>query len=115
MASAVLGTQSSAQDLWQVAHIDVQVGIEALEEALKSGLLYAEKAKIGHQSAYRFVHDLIRDVVYMEISEARRQDLHQQAFAVLQREGARPSELAYHPLLSVEIAAAYHFMFQPAI
>src|SRR5260370_36124952 len=72
MASAVLGTQSSAQDLLQVAHIDVQFGIEALEDALKSGLLYAEKAKIGHQSDYRFVHDLIRDGVYTELSEPRR-------------------------------------------
>src|SRR5260370_8616000 len=99
MASAVLGTQSSAQDLWQVAHIDVQVGIEALEEALKSVLLYAEKAKIGHQSAYRFVHDLIRDVVYMDIREARRQDFYQPAFAVLQRQGAMPSDFAYHAFL----------------
>lgn len=112
MASAVLGTQSSAQDLWQVAHIDVQVGIEALEEALKSGFLYAEKAKSGRQSTYRFVHDLIRHVVYLEIGEARRQDLHQHVFAVLQREGARASELAYHAFLAGEIEAAYHLNVQ---
>jgi DNA-binding SARP family transcriptional activator len=48
MASAVLGTQSRAQDLWQVAQLDAQTGIEALEEALKSGLFCAEKAQSGH-------------------------------------------------------------------
>src|SRR5713101_910841 len=90
----------------KVAQIDVQTGIEALEEALKSGLLCAEQAKIGRQSTYRFVHDLIRDVVYMGIGEARRQDLHQQAFAVLQRKGVRASELAYHALLAGVIEAA---------
>ena len=112
MASAVLGTQSSTQHLWQVAQIDAQTGIEALEEALKSGLLWAEKAKSGRQSIYRFVHDLIRQVVYMEIGEARRQDLHQQAFTVLQREGAMASELAYHAFLAGEIEAAYHLNVQ---
>jgi DNA-binding SARP family transcriptional activator len=112
MASAVLGTQSRAQDLWQVAPIDVQTGIEALEEALKSGLLCTGKAKIGHQNTYRFVHDMIRQVVYMEIGEARRQALHQHAFAVLQREGARTSELAYHALLAGGIEAAYHLSVQ---
>jgi predicted ATPase len=112
MASAVLGSQSSTEDLWQVAQIDVQTGIEALEEALKSGLMCTEKAKIGRRSIYRFVHGLIRDVVYMEIGEARRQDLHRHAFVVLQRKGARASELAYHALLAGEIEAAYHLSVQ---
>src|SRR6266568_3856276 len=112
MASAVLGKRSSAHNLWQVAQMDVQAGIEALEEALKSGLLHAEKAKTGHLSTYRFVHDLIRDVVYTEIGEARRQVLHQRAFAVLEHEEARASELAYHALLAGEIEAAYHLHVQ---
>jgi tetratricopeptide (TPR) repeat protein len=112
MASAVLGTQSRAQDLWQVAQLEAQTGIEALEEALKSGLMCTEKAQSGHQSTYRFVHDLIRDIVYMEISDARRQDLHQQAFAVLQRGGASASALAYHTLLAGEREAAFHLSVQ---
>jgi predicted ATPase len=112
MASAVLGTQSRAQDLWQVAQLDAKTGIEALEEALKSGLFCAEKAQSGHQSTYRFVHDLIRQVVYLEMGEARRQDLHQQAFAVLQRGDTSASELAYHALLAGEREAAYHLSVQ---
>src|SRR5260370_32917285 len=58
MASAVLGTQSCAQDLSPVAHIDVQDGTEALEAALKSALLHAEIANIGPASAYRSAHYL---------------------------------------------------------
>jgi predicted ATPase len=112
MASAVLGIQSRAQDLWQVAQLDVQTGIEALEEALKSGLLCAEKAQSGHQSTYRIVHDLIAQAVYLEMGEARRQNLHHQAFAVLQRGGASASELANHALLAGESEAAYHFSVQ---
>jgi tetratricopeptide (TPR) repeat protein len=112
MASAVLGTQSSAQDLWQVAQMDAQIGIEALEEALKSGFLCAEEAKRGHQSTYRFIHGLVCDVVYRDIEEARRQNLHHHAFAVLQRKGASASELAYHALLAGEREAAYHLSVQ---
>ena len=39
MASAVLGGQTSAHQLWQVADVGVQTGIEALEEAVRSGIL----------------------------------------------------------------------------
>lgn len=44
MASAVLGSRVSAQLLWQVAELGVQAGIEALEEAVKSGMLREEAA-----------------------------------------------------------------------
>ena len=44
MASAVLGSRLSAQLLWQVAELGVQAGIEALEEAVKSGMLREEAA-----------------------------------------------------------------------
>jgi hypothetical protein len=44
MVSAVLGSRASAQLLWQVAELGVQAGIEALEEAVKSGMLREETA-----------------------------------------------------------------------
>src|SRR5438552_2775013 len=47
MASAVLGNQASAQRLWQVAEVGVQAGVEALEEAVKSGILREEQAGGG--------------------------------------------------------------------
>src|SRR5205085_6631486 len=106
MASAVLGTQVSAPRLWQVTEIGVQTGVEALEEAVGSGMLREEGAGAGQAGTYRFAHELIRDVVYTELGEARRQVLHQRAFELLHSEGARASELAYHALLAGEAEAA---------
>ncbi len=97
MASAVLGSRVSAQLLWQVAELGVQAGIEALEEAVKSGMLRGEAAggpEASRLGGYRFSHELMREVVYIELGEARRQVLHQRALARLQVEGVRTSELA---------------------
>jgi alkanesulfonate monooxygenase SsuD/methylene tetrahydromethanopterin reductase-like flavin-dependent oxidoreductase (luciferase family)/DNA-binding SARP family transcriptional activator len=111
-AGAVLGTQASAQRLWQVAELGVQTGVEALEEAVGSGMLREEQAGAGRPGSYRFAHELIRDVVYTELGEARRQVLHQHALALLQTEGARASELAYHALLAGEAEAASRYSVQ---
>jgi DNA-binding SARP family transcriptional activator len=97
MASAVLGSQVSAQRLWQVAELGVQAGIEALEEAVKSGMLREEAAGgpgAGRLGGYGFSHELMREVVYTELGAARRQVLHHRALARLQVEGVKTSELA---------------------
>jgi DNA-binding SARP family transcriptional activator len=115
MASAVLGTSASARLLWQVADLGVQAGVEALEEADKSGILREEEAGgpgAGHVGSYRFTHELMREVVYTELGAARRQVLHQRALAWLQAEGARASELAYHALLAGEAEVAYRSSMQ---
>jgi predicted ATPase len=97
MASAVLGSRVSAQLLWQVAELGVQAGIEALEEALKSGMLREEAAGgtgAGRPGDYGFSHELMREVVYTELGQARWQVLHQGALARLQLNGAKIFELA---------------------
>jgi len=96
MASTVLGSWVSAQLLWQVAELGVQAGIEALEEAVKSGMLREEAAGgpgAGRLDGYGFSHELMREVVYTELGAARRQVLHQRALARLQVEGVKTSEL----------------------
>ena len=112
MANAVLGNRASAQRLWKVAEMDVQAGIEALEEAVSSGILREEEARAGRPASYYFAHELIREVVYTELGEARRQVLHQRVLALLQSEGARASELAYHALGAGEAEAAYRYNVQ---
>src|SRR5438270_9597319 len=115
MTSAVLLTRASARLLWQVAEVEVQTGVEALEEAIGSGILREEQAgEAGaeHLSRYGFFHDLVRDVVYTELGAARRQVLHQRALARLQREGARAPELAYHARAAGETEAAYGYSVQ---
>ena len=112
MASAVLGTQASAQRLWQVAELGMQAGVEALEEAVGSGMLRAEEAEVGSPGSYRFAHDPVREVVYTELGEARRLVLHQRALTLLQTEGARASELAYHALVAGQGEAASRYNVQ---
>jgi len=115
LASAVLCNQASAKLLWQVAELGVQAGVEALEEAVASGMLREEQAGgpgTGRPGGYHFAHELIREVVYTELGEARRQVLHQRALALLQAEGAPASELAYHALASGETGAAARYSVQ---
>jgi len=112
MAGAVLGTQASAKLLWQVADVGVQAGVEALEEAISSGMLSEGEAGGGRPGSYRFAHELVRDVVYTELGEARRQVLHQRALTLLQTEGVRASELAYHALLAGHVEAASRYSAQ---
>ncbi|HEX6552875.1 MAG TPA: AAA family ATPase [Ktedonobacteraceae bacterium] len=114
-ASAVLGKQASAKLLWQLAEVGMQEGLEGLEEAVGSGLLYEEEAGgpvARRQVGYRFAHDLIREVVYTELGEARRSVLHQRALVLLQTEGAAATEMAYHALGAGEAGAAYHYSVQ---
>jgi DNA-binding SARP family transcriptional activator len=113
-ASAVLGNQASAKLLWQLAEVGVQAGVEGLEEAVGSGLLHEEEAggpAASRRVGYRFAHDLMREVVYTELGEARRSVLHQRALALLQTEGAA-AELAYHALGAGEAEAASHYSVQ---
>jgi predicted ATPase/DNA-binding SARP family transcriptional activator len=112
MAGAVLGNQATTQRLWQTADVGVQAGVEALEEAVRSGLMREEAPEIGWLGSYRFAHDLVREVIYSELGEARRLVLHQRALALLQSEGARASELAYHALAAGEAEAASRYSVQ---
>jgi predicted ATPase/DNA-binding SARP family transcriptional activator len=109
MASAVLGHRASAKQLWQVAELPVTEGVVALEEAVKSGILREEEAGTGRPASYRFSHDLVRDVVYTEVGAAHRLILHHRALALLETEGARVAELAYHALSAGEAESAYHY------
>jgi DNA-binding SARP family transcriptional activator len=114
-ACAVLGQEASAQLLCQVAGLEMQAGVEALEEAEALGILHA--AQTGRQGggrpgSYHFTHALMRDVVYTELGEARRQLLHRRALAQLETAGARAAELAYHAHLSGQGEAAYRYSVQ---
>jgi DNA-binding SARP family transcriptional activator len=109
MACAVLGTQVSAQRLWQVAEVGVQAGVEALEEVIASGILREEQAGAGRPASYRFAHDLVRALVYSELGGVRRLVLHQRALALLQDEGAQACELASHALATGRAEAAIRY------
>jgi DNA-binding SARP family transcriptional activator/tetratricopeptide (TPR) repeat protein len=114
-ASAVLGQEARAQLLWQMADLEVQAGVEALEEAEVLGFLHAAEAGRkggGRPGSYHFAHALIRDVVYTELGEARRQLLHQRALAQLETVGARAAEMAYHARACGQAEAASRYSVQ---
>jgi predicted ATPase len=114
-AIAVLGTQATAARLWRVAQVEVQAGVEALEEAVRSGILREEAAGRGRPASYGFAYELMRDVVYTELGEARRLVLHQQALALLQNEGTPGAELVYHVRASGEAEAADRYSVQAGV
>jgi hypothetical protein len=94
LASAVLGTGMSAQHLWQVAELGEQDGIEALEEAIGSGLLREEDGWKDTMGTYRCSCDLIREVISTEPGAARRHIVQQRALVLLHRERTATAGLA---------------------
>ncbi|HZU66430.1 MAG TPA: AAA family ATPase [Ktedonobacteraceae bacterium] len=88
MASVVLDFRASAYYLWQVAQMEAQTGIQALEEALGSGILRQENGTGDHMGSYHCANQLIRAVISSELGEARRHILQQRAGALLSTEEA---------------------------
>jgi tetratricopeptide (TPR) repeat protein len=82
--------------------------VTALEALCQARLLVEEG-----EDAYRFAHDLIREVVEAKLSTARRQMVHRRvAEALEQRPGAPVEQLAYHYRHSDQLdkALAYSFL-----
>jgi DNA-binding SARP family transcriptional activator len=90
----LLGQRASAQRLWQLAELGVRVGVHALEEAVRCGVLHEEDSEGDYPSSYHCAYNLIRDVAYTELGAARRQVLQQRALALLHTERVAEAELA---------------------
>ncbi|HLH63185.1 MAG TPA: AAA family ATPase [Ktedonobacteraceae bacterium] len=87
-ASVVVDFRANAQHLWQVAQLDMQAGIQALEEAVRSGMLREENGPGEHMGSYHCANELIREVICSEMGEAHRYMLQQRAGALLHAEEA---------------------------
>jgi hypothetical protein len=70
----------------------VQAGTQALEEAVDSGILREENGEGDHAGSYSCAHEMIHDVVYTGLSEARRQVLQQRALGLLRTEAVAVAE-----------------------
>lgn len=112
MAAAVLGNRATATFLWQLTDLKDLAGIEALEEALRSGLLRETETRRSLPGSYHFSHEVERDVIYTELGEARRYLLHRRTLEILTHRGAKAAELAYHAREAGEIEAAYLYNIQ---
>src|SRR6266516_39479 len=92
MAAAVLGDGCTFDQLCRVADLDENQGLSALDEVVTRGLLQETGGRCS------FAHDSIREGIYAESGEIRRQVLHRRALETLQVALASPAEMAHHAL-----------------
>ena len=100
VAGAVLGQGLTFERLIQVAQLDEQEGLRALEELLRNGLLCEGTLAEGSQAfdGYTFPREMIREVVYQEAVVTRQRLVQRRLSAVMQEEAEDdPSEEARPP------------------
>lgn len=110
-AGAVLDRGITFGRLCQVADLEEEIGLPALDEVLHSGLLQESEREAGYMAAgsYAFAHPKIRAVVYAEAGEARRSIFHRRALQALQAAAAPAAQLAYHALVAGLAEPAFHW------
>lgn len=98
-AAAVLGGDVDFDHVRGVAGQNEEQALAALERLLSSHLLRELSGEVG-EALYSFSHDKVRQVVYDDLSGARRRVQHRRALDVLADPAARtpPERLAYHAL-----------------
>ncbi len=104
VAGAALGQGLTFERLIQVAQLDEQEGLRALEELLHNGLLCEGKLVEDSQvvDGYAFPREMIREVVYQEAGTTRQRLVQRRVLLVMQEEEALP----FHPVPDNEYASA---------
>ena len=88
VAGAVMGEGLTFERLCQVAQLDEETGVQALEEILRRGWLCEDKRAEASQveGGYIFPGEMIRAVVYQEAGAVRQRLVQRRVAAVLQAE-----------------------------
>ncbi len=90
-AVAILGSRASMADTAALAQSD--------EEAVAEQATHLERAAVlARRVPLTFIHPIVREVLYEEISPPRRASLHRRAAEVLEARGADPEAVAMHVL-----------------
>ncbi|HMI90370.1 MAG TPA: AAA family ATPase, partial [Polyangiales bacterium] len=102
---AVLGGAFGLSRLREVMALSAEELVSALEALELSSLLVREPLREGSGGDdYRFAHEVVRRVVYADLSEPRRRLMHRRVAHALQERGelneARVAELAHHATLA---------------
>lgn len=94
--AAVLGGATTTADLEQLSRLDVDAVVSALEQLEARSLLVRRSGGDAHG----FAHDVVRRVVYGDLSGPRRRLMHQRVATMLAGRadagGASVSEIAHH-------------------
>ncbi len=88
VAGAVMGEGLTFERLCQVAQVDEETGLHALEELLRSGWLCEGNLAEESQAldGYTFPREVIREVVYQEAGATRQRLVQRRVSAVMQEE-----------------------------
>jgi eukaryotic-like serine/threonine-protein kinase len=94
-AASIVSTEWPADLVRGISGLSLDTMSAMIDECLSAGLLRTVHAGTGR---FGFLHALVRENLYAELSIARRRELHRRAMEWLEAEqtGADPSELAYH-------------------
>ena len=110
IAGAVLGQNFRLLSVCQVAKVDENVGVDAIEEALQKQIVQEkEHTRSWSEQAYVFSHGKVREVIYTEAGEARRKLYHQRAFETIQDSDGPAVDLAHHALAAGLLKKAFHY------
>jgi DNA-binding SARP family transcriptional activator len=98
-AAAVLGGDVDFDHARAVAGQEEDRALAALERLLSTHLLRERTGDVG-EASYSFSHDKVRQVIYDDLSGARRRVQHRRALEVLSQPETRtpPERLGYHAL-----------------
>jgi tetratricopeptide (TPR) repeat protein/transcriptional regulator with XRE-family HTH domain len=108
-ALAVVGRSAPFALLAAVVGQSETVLVEALETACQARILDEVNNETPHLATYQFLHDLIRDTVFQDLSAARRAVLHHAVGDALEALGfheRRAADLAHHFQQSGDTARA---------
>lgn len=103
-AAAVIGRNCSFGLLGSVSGTDEQNSLDALDELLSARLISEAR---NEARPYIISHDRIREVVYAQLSEARREVFHRRVLTALTEEKVSSAELAHHALSAKEWLFAF--------
>jgi DNA-binding SARP family transcriptional activator len=98
VAGAAMGEGLTFERLCQVAQLDEETGVQALEEALRGGWLCEDTTAEASQTqeGYRFAGEMIRAVVYQEAGAARQHLMQRRVAAVLRAEAEDDQDEEVH-------------------
>jgi DNA-binding SARP family transcriptional activator len=106
VGGAVLEQQITFERMCIISNVDKNLALPALDELI-SGRFLLESVRPGLASAYAFVNDMLRDVVYTEAGDARRRFFHQRALEILAAAGESAAVLAHHAQAAGLVQAAF--------
>ncbi|MEM1278439.1 MAG: BTAD domain-containing putative transcriptional regulator [Cyanobacteria bacterium P01_H01_bin.152] len=106
--AAVWGRSFNPSTVAQIADYQVNKLLTAIE-VLEQQALIRPGASLGQEIRYDFVHDIVRQVVYRQLSEPRRRLMHARIAYTLQQvtqDDSLTSKIAYHAALGDNPALA---------